>query len=132
MTKTTLFGFVLAALVLITTDAALAQCSTSGSCHAGPQSLASGGFGCGFCLQCPFSNGFCHLTVEGSAQATLGLYDVQFGNPRFSGSCLVVGTGCSTVVTGSFIFPGEPVPIGCSISVGVGVDASVDCSASLQ
>jgi len=132
MTKRALFGLVLVALVLITADAALAQCPTSGSCHAGPQALASSGVGCGFCLQCPFSMGFCNLRIEGSSQATLGVYDVQFGNPRFSGSCLVVGTGCSTEVTGSFIFPGEPVPVSCSITAGVGIDASVDCSASLQ
>ena len=90
MTKRALFGLVLVALVLITADAALAQCPTSGSCHAGPQALASSGVGCGFCLQCPFSMGFCNLRIEGSSQATLGVYDVQFGNPRFSGSCLVV------------------------------------------
>jgi len=132
MTKRAVFGLVLGALVLLGTDAALAFCPTSGSCQAGPQAVASGGVGCAFCLQCPIGNGFCTLTLDGSSHATLGVYDVQFGNPRFSGSCLVVGSGCSTEVNGSFIFPGEPVPIGCSITAGVGLDASVECSASLH
>jgi hypothetical protein len=132
MMKRTLIGFVLVA-VLAVADAALAQCfQASGSCQVGPQTVASTGFGCGFCTQCPFGGGFCTLRVEGSSAATLGLYNVSFGNPRFNGNCTVIGTGCSTEFTRGFIFPGEPVPISCSISAGIGVDASVACSASLQ
>jgi hypothetical protein len=140
MMKRTLIGLVLAAVLLITTDAAFAQCfpfpfqlPTSGSCHVGPQVVASTGTGCGFCMQCPFNSGGCTLHVEGSTSALIGLYNANFGNPRFHQSCSVTATtGCSVEFTRSGIFPGEPVPIGCAITGGVGVEASVDCSASLQ
>jgi len=136
-----LIGFVLAAVLFIPLEAAFAQCfpfpfqlPTSGSCHAGPQLVASTGTGCGFCMQCPISKpGGCTLRVEGSSSALVGLYNVSFGNPRFHQSCSVTATtGCSVEFTRSGIFPGEPVPIGCAITGGVGVDASIDCSASLQ
>lgn len=133
MMKRTLIGLVLAAAVLITTDGAFAQCfQASGSCQAGPETLASSGFGCQLCLQCPFGGGFCTLHVSGSSTATLGVYNVSFGNPRFNQSCNVIGTGCSVDFTRSLIFPGEPVPIGCHITAGLGIDASVACSASLN
>src|ERR671922_58536 len=106
MMKRNLIGLVFVAALLVANDNAFAQCfQASGSCQVGPQTLASSGFGCNLCLQCPFGGGFCTLRGEGSSQATLGLYNVQFGNPRFHSNCTVIGTGCSTSFSGGFIFP---------------------------